>query len=77
MKKSTGRFWQPVVLRACRQASRPRHPQQTPFYQLACPRQAKRGRQVEPFFAQSEAVHEGRYQERYGFWRLVIGTVVR
>ena len=45
---------------------RPRHPQQTPFYQL-----------VERFFPQFEAVYEERYQERYGFWRPIIGTTVR
>ena len=45
---------------------RPRHPQQTPSYQL-----------VERFYAEFEAVYEERYQERYGFWRPVIGTVVR
>ena len=45
---------------------RPRHPQQTPFYQL-----------VERFFPQFEAVYEERYQERDGFWRPIIGTVVR
>jgi len=45
---------------------RPRHPQQTPFYQL-----------VERFFPQFEAVYEERYQERYGFWRPIIGMTVR
>ena len=50
-------------LPACRQAGRPRHPQQTPFYQLACLRQAKRGRQVERFFPQFEAAYEERYQQ--------------
>ena len=45
---------------------RPRHPQQSPFYQL-----------VERFFPQFEAVYEERYQERYGFWRPIIGAVVR
>ena len=45
---------------------RPRHPQQTPFYQL-----------VERFFPQFEAVYEERYQERYGFWRPIIATTVR
>ena len=43
----------------------PRQPQQTPFYQL-----------VERFYPQFEAVYEERYQERYGFWRPIIGTVV-
>jgi hypothetical protein len=41
---------------------RPRHPQQTPFYQL-----------VERFYPEFEAV----YEERYGFRRPIIGTVVR
>ena len=45
---------------------RPRHPQQSPFYQL-----------VERFFPQFQAAYEKRYQERYGFWRPIIGTVVR
>jgi hypothetical protein len=45
---------------------RPRHPQQSPFYRL-----------VERFYPEFEAVYEERYQERYGFWRPVIGTVVR
>jgi len=45
---------------------RPRHPQQSPFYRL-----------VERFFPEFEAVYEERYQERYGFWRPIIGTVVR
>jgi len=44
---------------------RPRHPQ-LPFFKL-----------VERFFPQFEAVYEERYQERYGFWRPIIGTVVR
>jgi Transposase zinc-binding domain len=44
----------------------PRQPQQTPFYQL-----------VQRFYPQFEAVYEERYQERYGFWRPIIGTVVR
>jgi hypothetical protein len=44
----------------------PRQPQQTPFYQL-----------VERFYPQFEAVYPERYQERYGFWRPIIGTVVR
>lgn len=43
----------------------PRRPQQTPFYQL-----------VARFYPQFEAVYSERYQERYGFWRPVIGTVV-
>ena len=45
---------------------RPRHPQQTSFYQL-----------VERFFPQFEAVYEERYQERYDFRRSIIGTTVR
>jgi len=45
---------------------RPRHPQESPFYQL-----------VERFYPEFEAVYEERYQERYGFWRPIIGTVVR
>ena len=45
---------------------RPRHPQASPSYKL-----------VERFFPQFEAVYEERYQERYGFWRPIIGTVVR
>ena len=45
---------------------RPRHPQESPFYKL-----------VERFYPQFEAVYEERYQERYGFWRPIIGTVVR
>jgi hypothetical protein len=45
---------------------RPRHPQQSPFYKL-----------VERFYPEFEAVYEERYQERYGFWRPIIGTVVR
>ena len=45
---------------------RPRHQQQSPFYQL-----------VERFYPEFEAVYEERYQERYGFWRPIIGTVVR
>jgi hypothetical protein len=49
-----------------RQAGRPRHPQQSPFY-----------RWVERFFPEFEAVYAERYQERYGFWRPIIGTVVR
>jgi len=44
----------------------PRQPQQTPFYQL-----------VQRFYPQFEAVYPERYQERYGFWRPIIGTVVR
>ena len=43
----------------------PRQPQQTPFYQL-----------VQRFYPQFEAVYSERYQERYGFWRPIIGTVV-
>ena len=43
----------------------PRQPQQTPFYHL-----------VQRFYPQFEAVYEERYQERYGFWRPIIGTVV-
>ncbi len=45
---------------------RPRHPQESPFY-----------RRVERFYPEFEAVYEERYQERYGFWRPIIGTVVR
>jgi hypothetical protein len=45
---------------------RPRYPQQSPFYRL-----------VERFFPEFEAVYAERYQERYGFWRPIIGTVVR
>jgi hypothetical protein len=45
---------------------RPRHPQQSPFY-----------RWVERFFPEFEAIYAERYQERYGFWRPIIGTVVR
>jgi len=45
---------------------RPRHPQQSPFYRL-----------VERFYVEFEAVYEERYQKRYGFWRPIIGTVVR
>lgn len=45
---------------------RPRHPQESPFYRL-----------VECFYPEFEAVYEERYQERYGFWRPIIGTVVR
>ena len=44
----------------------PRQPQQTPFYQL-----------VQRFYPRFEAVYAERYQERYGFWRPIIGTVVR
>jgi hypothetical protein len=47
-------------------AYHPRRPQESPFYRL-----------VERFYAEFEAVYEERYQERYGFWRPVIGTVVR
>lgn len=47
-------------------AYRPHHAQQSPFYRL-----------VERFYPQFEAVYEERYQERYGFWRPIIGTVVR
>jgi hypothetical protein len=43
----------------------PRQPQQTPFYQL-----------VARFYPRFEAVYPERYQERYGFWRPIIGTVV-
>jgi hypothetical protein len=32
---------------------------------------------VERFHPESEAVYDERYQERYGFWRPIIGTVVR
>jgi Putative transposase len=42
-----------------------RQPQQTPFYQL-----------VERFYPRFEAVYEDRYQERYGFWRPLIGRAV-
>ena len=45
---------------------RSRQPQESPFYRL-----------VERFFPEFEAVYEERYQERYGFWRAIIGTVVR
>ena len=45
---------------------RPRRPQESPFYKL-----------VERFYPEFEAVYEERYQERYGFWRPIIGTVVR
>ena len=44
----------------------PRQPQQTLFYQL-----------VERFYPQFEAVYPERYRERYGFWRPIVGTVVR
>ena len=44
---------------------RPRQPQQTPFYQL-----------VERFYPEFKAVYEERYQERYGFWRAIIGRTV-
>jgi len=37
---------------------RPRHPQQSPLYQL-----------VERFYPEFEALDEERYQDRYGFWR--------
>jgi Transposase zinc-binding domain len=37
----------------------------TPFYQL-----------VARLYPQFEAVYPERYQERYGFWRPMIGTVV-
>ena len=47
-------------------AYHPRQPQQTPFYQL-----------VQRFYPQFEAVYEERFQERYGFWRPIIGRVVR
>jgi Transposase zinc-binding domain len=43
----------------------PRQPQRTPFYQL-----------VQRFYPQFEALSLERYQERYGFWRPIIGTVV-
>lgn len=46
--------------------SRPRHPQQSPSYGL-----------VERFYPKFEAVYEERYQALEGFWRLIIGTVVR
>jgi hypothetical protein len=39
---------------------------QTPFYQL-----------IQGFCPASEAVHEERYQERYGFWRPIVRKVVR
>ena len=45
---------------------RPRHPQQSAFYQL-----------VERLFPQFEAEYDERYQKRYGFWRPIVGTVVR
>ena len=44
---------------------RPRHPQESPFYQL-----------VERYYPQFEALYPERYPERYGFWRPVLGTVV-
>jgi Transposase zinc-binding domain len=44
----------------------PRQPQQAPFYQL-----------VERFYPQFEAVYSERYQDGYGYWRPIIGTVVR
>ena len=44
---------------------RPRQPKATAFYQL-----------VERFYPQFKAVYEERYQECYGFWRPIIGTVV-
>ena len=44
---------------------RPRQPQQTPFYQLA-----------ERFYPEFKAVNEGRYQERYGYWRPAISASV-
>jgi hypothetical protein len=54
--KETGGVYLPAP--RLRLAGRPRHPQQSPFYQL-----------VERFFRQFEAVYEERYQQRYCFWR--------
>ncbi len=56
----------PCELKEAGAIYRPRQPQQTPFYQL-----------VERFYPEFEALYPERYQERYGFWRPVIGTVVR
>ena len=47
---------------------RPRQPQETPFYKLACPPKPWR-RRVERFYPEFERVYAERYQERYGFWR--------
>ena len=44
---------------------RPRQPQQSAFYQL-----------VERFYPEFRRVYAERYQERYGFWRPIIDTVV-
>ena len=44
---------------------RPRRPQESPFYRL-----------VERFYPEFKRVYPERYQERYGFWRPIIDTVV-
>ena len=47
------------------------HPSQFPGVLDAQVRAGLRGGELDP-----EAVYEDRYQERYGFWRPIIGTVV-
>ena len=43
----------------------PRNPQESPFYQL-----------VEQYYDEFERVYPERYQQKYGFWRPVIGDAV-
>ena len=45
---------------------RPRRPRQSPLYRI-----------IEQFFPQFEQLYPERYEKRYGFWRPVIGDVVR
>ena len=42
-----------------------RKPQESPFYQL-----------VEQYYNEFELIYPERYQQKYGFWRLVIGDAV-
>ncbi len=44
---------------------RPRKPQDSPLYQL-----------VEQYFDEFKRVYPERYQQKYGFWRPVIGDAV-
>jgi hypothetical protein len=46
-------------------------------YQPRRPRDSKLYRLVERFFPQFEHIYADRYEKRYGFWRPVIGRVVR
>ena len=45
---------------------RPRRPRESPLYRL-----------IERFFPQFEHLYPNRYEKRYGFWRPIIGDVVR